>query len=160
MGEKATKRKEYDTKKCLYFDFNKPNDVMIYELFRKAPKRVNKLIGIMAREFMDNFGITEEVPKEELIKIIDMYEIVKNMKSNPIMYQPGDFQISTYRPENITESHYTEKAETKDYSQKSLTKKEDYVKKETIENVETEQEDNIDSDFDDLENALSGFGFS
>lgn len=142
MSKKAGNKKEYDKKKFLYFDFNNPNDVMLYELMSKAPRRLNKLIGIMAREFMDNFGITQDVPKDELIKIIDMYDIVKNMKTRQVIYSSQSLPVihSEEESRNIQkEEHNKNKVNT--------SKEEDNINNDSF----------SDAEMDELAEALSGF---
>ena len=88
MEKKQRKNKVYDKQKFLYFDFNNPDDVFVYDLLQKAPKRHNKLIAMMAKEFLDNFGISSEIAKDDLIQIIDNYDIVKNIKTKQVYSTP------------------------------------------------------------------------
>lgn len=92
-------RKEYDKHKSLYFDFSNPNDKFLYDVLSKCRKRQNKLLSAALREFFLNFGITEEIKAEDLKNLIDNYDIIKNMKPQPVVVQTNTTIPQVTQPE-------------------------------------------------------------
>lgn len=127
--------------KNLYLDMSNPKSVAASKLLDKAGRKQALLVSIMAYEFMESFGITEDISEKDLKKIISMYDILKSMKGKtqyPILVQ-NDYMQSTEK-----------NALRKDSFEKII---------ETEEKKEIKAEKNDDKEREELEAALSQFDF-
>jgi len=160
--------KKYTRVKTIYFDLENPQDRILYELLSKAPRRQNRLIYLMALEFMNNFSITEDVSREELTQIMDHYEIIDRLAKKRWCSNPPVITVETPIQSGETPKENIPLIEEKPQDIKDVNKElfpvpEKTLKKdselfapskETIQNPKDE-----DPDFNDLKYALSGFGF-
>jgi len=121
--------------KALHFSKKDQYTEEALELLNRAGKKQAKLVGIMAHEFIERFGITEDMSKEDLFQLIDVYHLLKRMNNNPAI-------IAVNIPQNTM------------VQQENDDKKTD-VKKDS----ESLKDDNKDMeiDIDELEYALSEF---
>ncbi len=135
MGEKRVKNVK---NKNLYFDTNDPKSIAAVKLLDKAGRKQSALVGIMANEFMESFGITEDISEKELKKIISMYDILKNMK--------GKTQYT------IPMQHHSEQT-----SEEVIDVKINKESHNTVEKKQEKKEKNNDEERKELEDALSQF---
>lgn len=84
-----------DTRKK-YLSINEDDEYIskAAKLLDKAGRRQAVLLGIMADLFMDSFGIDENVSTEHLKKIIQTYDIVKNLNRKNYQYVLPKHEVS------------------------------------------------------------------
>lgn len=125
--------------KTIYLKADDPKSVAAKKLLDKAGRKQSILVSIMANEFMEAFGIDEDVSEKKLKQIISNYDILKNMKQ--FEYHPVQ-QIQ-------------EKTENAVKNEEEKERKE--LEKETVIQKTNENVDIGDKEIAELEDALSLF---
>lgn len=139
-----------------HFSFNLDNkkEAKAVSILDKAGRKKAKLIGIMALEFAENFGIADDISEKELNDIISLYDTLKKMKGvSPVIQnfqQPYSLIMESPAKELSMDNKvfHDDTTKSSDKTDALMTKSED--KREQPHESESK-------DFDELKRALSGF---